>query len=103
MRLANHSPAVAPPVWSFAFSGSLTASATILLKFAIGSSTTAFPGRVKNTRDHRVCLRWSPGGWLSINRGVSGFVRVQGNLGLHDTVEVRFKYPSAEDRHCVPC
>ena len=64
IRLANHSPAVTPPVWNLAFSGFLAASATISLKSAIGSSTIDFPGRVKNTRDQRVCLHCSPGGWL---------------------------------------
>jgi hypothetical protein len=65
VRLAYHSPAVTPPVMNLAFSGFLTDSATTSLMFDIGSRITDAPGRVKNTRDQRVCFPCSPGGWLS--------------------------------------
>ena len=103
MRLANHSPAVVPPVWNFAFSGFRMASATISLNSAIGSRIPDSPGRVKNTRDQRTCLLCSPGGCLNGRYKVSGFGWVQGNFHLHHTVQVRSQYTSAEDRHRVSC
>lgn len=77
IRLANHSPAVAPPVFKPAFSGFRIASATVSLRSSIGSRTVDSPGRVKNTRDQRVCLLCSPGGWLNAYYEVSEFAWVQ--------------------------
>jgi hypothetical protein len=62
--LANHSPAVTPQVLlNREFSGFAADSAIIAYSLK-GSRTTASPGLVKKTKDHRSYLACSPGGDL---------------------------------------
>ncbi len=63
MRRLNHSPAVAPVAY-WPSGARTTASAISVLSFARGARGTVFPGRVKNTSDHRSNEAWAFGGGL---------------------------------------